>query len=267
MRGYVERLLVAEGFSVEAVADGEAALSRARQDAPDLILTDVMMPKLDGFGLLSQVRADDHLRHIPLIMLSARAGEEARVEGLAAGADDYLIKPFTARELIARVGTNMALARARRDSAVAVAQSEARLRTVFATSFQYQALLDLDGRVVEANDALLSGVGTGAGDIVGKPLWETSWFSATPDVANAIADAFASVVTGEAMHREVHLNLPVGGLAVFRFRHAPGARPGRRGDRHPGRGRGTDRAQAGRRGAATVAKDGSGRATYRRNCP
>jgi PAS domain S-box-containing protein len=112
MRDYVGRLL-REQWTVEPVPDGLAALDAVRARAPDLILTDVMMPGLDGFELLRALRADPALRMIPVIMLSARAGEEARVEGLQAGADDYLVKPFSARELIARVSTHMQLGRLR----------------------------------------------------------------------------------------------------------------------------------------------------------
>ncbi len=85
------------------MADGEAALAPSAARPPDLVLTDVMMPRLDGFGLLAAIRADRSLRDLPVILLSARAGEEARVEGLEAGADDYLVKPFSARELLARI--------------------------------------------------------------------------------------------------------------------------------------------------------------------
>ena len=109
MRDYVRRLLSGR-YDVEAVADGEAALAAARRDAPDLVLADVMMPRLDGFGLLSALRADESTRTLPVILLSARAAEESRVDGLAAGADDYLVKPFSARELVARVGSQLDLA-------------------------------------------------------------------------------------------------------------------------------------------------------------
>src|SRR6185369_12906052 len=112
---YVRRLLAA-AYEVEAVADGEAALAAARERPPDLILTDVMMPKLDGFGLLAALRADERTKTVPVILLSARAGEEARVEGLEQGADDYLTKPFSARELLARVGARLEIARIRRES-------------------------------------------------------------------------------------------------------------------------------------------------------
>jgi signal transduction histidine kinase len=102
---------------VEAVGDGSAALERARESRPDLILSDVMMPGLDGFGLVRALRADERTRAIPIILLSARAGDESTVEGLHSGADDYLVKPFSARELLARVRTQLEMARVRRDVA------------------------------------------------------------------------------------------------------------------------------------------------------
>jgi signal transduction histidine kinase/DNA-binding response OmpR family regulator len=124
MRDYVTRLLRGR-WAVETAADGATALERALEAPPDLILSDVMMPGLDGHQLLRALRADERTRAIPVIFLSARAGEEARVEGLSAGADDYLVKPFSARELLARVGTHLELSRLRRDAE----RSRARLYT------------------------------------------------------------------------------------------------------------------------------------------
>ena len=97
MRDYVRRLLETHGYTVDTAADGEAALASARRSPPDLVLTDVMMPKLDGFGVLRGIRADTRLVETPVLMLSARAGEEAKVEALDAAADDYLAKPFAER--------------------------------------------------------------------------------------------------------------------------------------------------------------------------
>jgi PAS domain S-box-containing protein len=116
MREYVQRLLSGQ-YEVVPVADGESALKSAREKSPDLILSDIMMPRLDGFELLRAVRADEDLKSIPVILLSARAGEDSRVGGLKAGADDYLVKPFSARELLARVGSHLTMARIRRESA------------------------------------------------------------------------------------------------------------------------------------------------------
>jgi signal transduction histidine kinase/DNA-binding response OmpR family regulator len=113
MRQYVTRLLRPR-WDVEAVGDGHAALEALRARGADLVLADVMMPGLDGFALLRAVRADPATRDVPVILLSARAGEESRVEGLQAGADDYVIKPFSARELVARVEARLELAELRR---------------------------------------------------------------------------------------------------------------------------------------------------------
>src|SRR5262249_7443049 len=93
MRDYVSRIL-GRRYRVDAVADGQAALDRIRTQPPDLVVADVMMPKLDGFGLLAEIRRDERLSSLPVVLLSARAGEEARTEGLHAGADEYLVKPF-----------------------------------------------------------------------------------------------------------------------------------------------------------------------------
>jgi PAS domain S-box-containing protein len=115
MRAYLRRLLSLQ-YDVTAVGDGEAVLRAVSEREPDLILADVMMPRLDGFGLVQRLRADPKTALIPIILLSARAGEEARVEGLGYGADDYLIKPFSARELLSRIHTTLKLARARKDA-------------------------------------------------------------------------------------------------------------------------------------------------------
>ena len=133
MREYVRRLLADKGYAVEAVADGEAALSAASRKGPDLVLSDVMMPGLGGLGLLAALRCDPRLRELPIILLSARAGEEARVEGLDAGADDYISKPFSGRELLARVRANLQLARIRREATEAQRDHAARLEAVVNT--------------------------------------------------------------------------------------------------------------------------------------
>jgi len=114
MRDYVCRLLAGR-YDVLPVPDGLKALAAAEADPPDLVLTDVMMPGLDGFGLLRELRKSARTKTVPVILLSARAGEESAVEGLDTGADDYLAKPFSARELLARVRTHLELARVRRE--------------------------------------------------------------------------------------------------------------------------------------------------------
>jgi signal transduction histidine kinase len=106
MREYLRRLLQ-QTWKVDTAADGAAALTAIDQRIPDLVLTDIMMPGIDGFELLRRLRANPDTAHVPVIMLSARAGEEASVEGFGAGANDYLVKPFSSRELFARVRTQL----------------------------------------------------------------------------------------------------------------------------------------------------------------
>jgi signal transduction histidine kinase/ActR/RegA family two-component response regulator len=103
MREYVKGLLLSAGWQVNAVTNGEEALHAALANPPDLLLSDVMMPKLDGMQLIAQLRQQPITQLIPMLLLSARAGEESRVEGMTTGADDYLVKPFSAKELLARV--------------------------------------------------------------------------------------------------------------------------------------------------------------------
>jgi len=363
MRDYVRRLL-AEHYEVEAVADGQMALEAAWRQRPDLVLSDVMMPRLDGFSLLEALRNDSHLRDVPVIFLSARAGEEAKVEGLDAGADDYLSKPFSARELLARVRANIDMSMVRREAVrienelrreAQIAQEraegilssisdgffaldrdwrftyvnsaaermlsksaerligrcywdeypemtgsgleanfrsamvervratfeyfypssrrwfdirvypardegvsvylqdiserkqaeqalhglnerleaqvfertaelqakEARLRTIFATSYTYQGLLAVDGTLLDANATSLSGIDATLEQVVGKPFWETPWFTGTSAMSEAVRTAVAAVAAGEAVRQEIYVKLPVGGWRWFDFQMRP----------------------------------------------
>jgi signal transduction histidine kinase len=156
MRQYLARLL-SEQYEVQTVANGQAAIQAAQQHPPDLIVSDVMMPILDGFELLKALRADNQTRTIPVILLSARAGEESRVEGIQAGADDYLIKPFSARELLARVSGRLEIARLQRDreSQLRLNQAELERRVQERTQELLNAsheLRELSARILQAQD-------------------------------------------------------------------------------------------------------------------
>lgn len=127
MRDYVERILREQGWDVRSFTDGRAALEAVIETRPDLVVSDVMMPELDGLALVRTIANDPRVSNVPIVLLSARAGEEAAVEGLAAGAADYLVKPFSSRELVARVATHLALGRAR----TAEHDARARLHALF----------------------------------------------------------------------------------------------------------------------------------------
>jgi signal transduction histidine kinase len=133
MRDYLYRMLSAQ-YDVVAVSDGLSALAAARRHRPDLVLADVMMPLLDGFGLVRELRSDAALSGVPVVLLSARAGEEARVEGWGSGADDYIVKPFSARELLARIESHLHLTRVRREGEAALRESEGRFRALVLAS-------------------------------------------------------------------------------------------------------------------------------------
>jgi len=160
MRAYVRDLL-SPYYVLEAVADGEQALAAVRHRRPDLVLSDIMMPRIDGFGLLRQIRGDETLRSIPVVLLSARAGEEARIEGLDAGADDYIIKPFSARELLARVGALLELRAMRQTAEEASRRRTAQYETLLTAAPLGVYLIDADFRIQEVNPtarALFGGI-------------------------------------------------------------------------------------------------------------
>jgi signal transduction histidine kinase/DNA-binding response OmpR family regulator len=116
MRAYLVRLLRPLG-TVEAVTNGLEAMAAIGRRLPDLVLSDVMMPGLDGVALVRALRGDPRTRTLPVMLVSARAGEESRVDGASTGADDYVVKPFSSRELVARVRAQLDLARLRREYA------------------------------------------------------------------------------------------------------------------------------------------------------
>jgi len=198
MRKYVEGLL-AQNYQVTAIADGEAALKAIRQHPPDLVITDVMMPGLDGFGLLQAIRSDDRTASIPVIMLSARAGEEARVEGAAAGTDEYLVKPFSARELVACVEKHLTLHRVRREAEKRMRESEERFRSL-ATS-TYYSIYRMAPDWSEMRD--LNGAGFLAD--IGEPsqdwLQEYILPEDQPEVLHAIQEAIRSRSIFDLEHR------------------------------------------------------------------
>jgi PAS domain S-box-containing protein len=216
MRRYVLRLLSGQ-YAVEAVPDGAAALDSVRRQLPDMIVSDVMMPRLDGFGLLRALRADPRTASVPVVLLSARAGEESRVEGMEAGADDYLVKPFSAREFLARVGALLQITRLRRESEQAIRQSEererqlllevatanAQFRAFFEQGALFAGIMQLDGTVIEANRLSLEACGYTREEVIGKPFWDCPWWHRSPDLVRRIKDATAQAAAGETFRAEM----------------------------------------------------------------
>jgi PAS domain S-box-containing protein len=205
MREYLVRLLRPD-YRVDAVADGRAALHTLRADPPDLVVSDVMMPQLDGIGLVTAIRADPGTAGVPVLLLSARAGQEAAIEGIAAGADEYLFKPFSAAELLARVRGAIGVARLRR--------SESAWRTTLIESLQEGFFVcEADGTVVETNTAftqLLGFGGDGHRYALPHPWWPEE--NSDPEAHRMVAEAFESTI---ASH---------GGSFVVPLQHRDGRR-------------------------------------------
>src|SRR5688572_262058 len=171
MRRYLVRVLSGT-YEVDTAPDGIAAREAAQAHVPDLVLSDVMMPRLDGFGLLRDLRGDARTKDVPVILLSARAGEESRVEGLKAGADDYLIKPFSARELLARVSAHLQMSRLRRQAAEEVRRRGEQFQTLLEQAPLGVYLVDADLRMREANPVTREVLGDLPGGIMGRDLGE-----------------------------------------------------------------------------------------------
>ncbi|MBO0678391.1 SpoIIE family protein phosphatase [Mycolicibacterium sp. S2-37] len=188
MRDYLTSLLSASGYRVSAVSDGQQALETIRAEEPDLVISDVMMPRVDGLELLAALRTDSRTAALPVLLLSARAGQEASIEGLAAGADDYLVKPFAAAELLARVRANVELARLR--------NHHARWRTALVDSLQEAFFVcDETGAVVEINSAFTEILGYGPEQLPYRPIHPWWPDAATePEAHRQIADAFAALM-------------------------------------------------------------------------
>ncbi len=213
MRSYVAQLL-GRHWQVECVADGAAALEAIVRHPPNLLLADVMMPGLDGFELLRRVRQEPATRELPVILLSARAGEEARLEGLEAGADDYMIKPFSARELTARVQMHLSLQRVRRAGFEAIRASEERFRAlvtassdvIYRTSADWRELRQLHGREFLADTT--------------SPT--TSWLEKyiPPEDRGQVMEAIARAIGDKSMFQLEHRVLRIDGSIGWTFSRA-----------------------------------------------
>jgi PAS domain S-box-containing protein len=171
MRGYLSRLLK-QNYAVELASDGHEALKHIQEKPISLVITDVMMPNLDGLGLLKKLRADLQTRTLPILLLSARAGEEARIEALQAGADDYLTKPFSAREFLARVESQLQMAQLRSQ----LDSERQRILEIFESISDAFTALDREFRFTYVNPqalALLHKLGIKTQDaFIEKTIWE-----------------------------------------------------------------------------------------------
>ena len=205
MREYLTRLLSGAGYKVQAVADGREALEAVRVQIPDLIVSDVMMPRVDGLSLVAGLRSEPRTAAVPVLLLSARADQAASIQGLQAGADDYLVKPFAAADLLARARANVELSRLR--------NHHARWRTALVDSIQEAFFVcDEEGAVIEVNGAFTDILGYGPEGMPYRPIhpwWPDA--EADPLANQQAAEAFSSLLAGAqgsftapATHRAGH---------------------------------------------------------------
>ncbi len=165
MRAYLKRLLQPY-FQVELATNGLVAWNSIQDEIPDLILSDIMMPVMDGKELLHRIRQHTHTARLPVIFLSARAGAEARIDGLEAGADDYLVKPFAAAELLSKVRAQIKIMAVRN-------QAEQQLRALITNAPVAIAIYQGPNYVIDiANDRMLKYWGRDAQHTLGKPLFD-----------------------------------------------------------------------------------------------
>ncbi len=238
MREYLQRLLSAH-WTVDTAPNGLSALERARAHPPDLVVTDVMMPGLDGFGLIRELREDPRTATVPVVVVSARADEEARLEGHQHGASDYIVKPFAGRELVTRINAQLTLAQHLRERQALILREQAARREAELQREHLELLFMqfpgpiciLRGRdhVIElANVAICDAWGRAHEDVIGQPLFE-----ALPEVeGQGFRELLDRVLdTGEPyVGRETRTQLgrgPDGALETvyFNFVYAPRRNP------------------------------------------
>ncbi|WP_199269722.1 ATP-binding protein [Mucilaginibacter lacusdianchii] len=165
MRAYITRLL-SPYFTIQTAVNGLDALEKITTEMPDLVVSDIMMPVMDGKQLLQHIRDNAITARLPVVFLSARAGEEARIDGLEAGADDYLVKPFSGKELLTKIVAQIKINKARN-------QAEQMLRALFLKAPVAISVYRGTQHVIEvANDMMLSYWGRSAEETLGKPLFE-----------------------------------------------------------------------------------------------
>jgi PAS domain S-box-containing protein len=211
MREYVRRLLSSR-FEVTTADNGRQALEKANQQLPALVLSDVMMPEMDGLQLLAALRENPATSSVPVVLLSARAGEESLIEGMMSGADDYVVKPFTARELLARVEAHIKIASFRREALERESQLQRELRksereqlrllAVMDQSTDFIGLADVEGHVLYMNRSARFLVGLHEAEDVSRLRIKDFFFP--EDVASLEGTIIPSVLRDGRWQGEVH---------------------------------------------------------------
>ncbi|HYC85795.1 MAG TPA: response regulator, partial [Chryseosolibacter sp.] len=198
MREYMCRLL-SKNYKVETASNGMHAMQKLAEFRPQVIITDIMMPVMDGIQFLNTLRKNSLTANIPVIVLSARAGEEARIEGYELGADDYLVKPFSAKELLARVKSQIKIAKVRN-------RAEMHLKNIFQQAPVIIVIFRGPNFIIElANEKLLEYWDRKLEDILHKPLLEALPEISTQGLIEILTGVYTKGERFVANEREVFL--------------------------------------------------------------
>ncbi|CAD5928063.1 response regulator [Planktothrix agardhii] len=222
---YIQRLL-SQKYQIKSVNSGLAALESIREQKPDLVITDVIMPELNGLELLQILRHDPDTQRIPIILLSARAEENARIEGLEAKADDYLIKPFSARELLARVQSILEMTRLRQEATIReqeLINTKARVIDILESITDGFLSLDHQWRLTYVNGASERLSGKTREELLGGNFWDIyshlMGFEGEEKLRQVIqtqvADNFETCLAQDNLWYEVHVYPYEKGLAIY----------------------------------------------------
>ena len=239
-------------YTILAAEDGDSGVKRADYARPDIILLDIMMPGIDGYETCRRLKLQESTKDIPVIFMTALAETEHKVKGLAAGAVDYVTKPFHREELLARIGVHLRirelttrlreaneslekrvaertadLAAANRELTAEIAvrreveeglrSSKRKFRAIFDQTFQFIGLMTLDGSLIEANRAGLDFVGVTEADVIGKPFWETPWWTHAPEEQEKVRQAVMRAAAGEFVRFETTHQAADGTIRCFDF--------------------------------------------------
>ncbi len=192
MRTALHDVLAAEGYRVLTAADGEGGLQKTIAEKPDLLLLDIMLPKLDGYAVCAELRRLSN--PVPILMLTAKGQVEDRVQGLDAGADDYLVKPFSTEELLARVRALLRRARRQTQSPTKLKLGSTEVDLVRQTAFRAKRELHLTAKEF----AMLRLMAEAPGEPVARErfldiVWGYTAFPTTRTVDNHIASLRAKL--------------------------------------------------------------------------
>jgi PAS domain S-box-containing protein len=202
MRRVLE-LLLSGHWTVETAADARAALKAMRENPPDLVLTDLLLPGMDGFDFLRQLRAEAGSRTLPVIVISGLTEESDRLKALEAGAQDYLIKPFSERELLLRVTTHLEMAFLRREAALR--ESEAQVRSILEGALDAVVGMDAGGLVIDWNQQAQATFGYTPGEAIGRKLSELIIPPEFREAHERGIERFHETGTGPMLNRRVEV--------------------------------------------------------------